>query len=168
MFVRAQAAERKLQFIPYASFSLRHRFCIRTSPATSPSPHSRGLFILSSLSYTMPLPRNFSRGLTDIPGLFQAFRTRCYSQQTVSVPSPATSNAPGAQLAQLSHPYVVPRNSRGSLPVYSDIRNGGTRYLVLVKNVHGNITVSKAPAPSLPLLRLQFRISDISLENHSH
>lgn len=29
MFVRAQAAERKLQFIPYASFSLRHRFCIR-------------------------------------------------------------------------------------------------------------------------------------------
>lgn len=116
----------------------------------------------------MPLARNLSKGLSDIPGLFQAFRTRCYSQQTVSVPSPATSNAPGAQLAQLSHPYVVPRNSRGSLPVYSDIRNGGTRYLVLVKNVHGNITVSKAPAPSLPLLRLQFRISDISLENHSH
>jgi len=87
----------------------------------------------------MPLARNLSKGLSDIPGLFQAFRTRCYSQQTVSVPSSATSSTPGAQLAQLSHPYFVPRNSRGSLPVYSDIRNGGTRYLVLVKNVHGNI-----------------------------
>lgn len=151
--------------------SLRHLSCIRRSGLHQPRlllrTHEASSYFFSH-SDTMPLARNLSKGLSDIPGLFQAFRTRCYSQQTVSVPSPATSNAPGAQLAQLSHPYVVPRNSRGSLPVYSDIRNGGTRYLVLVKNVHGNITVSKAPAPSLPLLRLQFRISDISLENHSH
>ncbi|KAN0128466.1 54S ribosomal protein img2, mitochondrial [Lactarius tabidus] len=36
-------------------------------------------------------------------------------------------------------PYFVPRNSRGSLPIYSDIRNGGTRYLISVRNVEGNI-----------------------------
>ncbi|THG93668.1 hypothetical protein EW145_g8314 [Phellinidium pouzarii] len=39
----------------------------------------------------------------------------------------------------LSYPYFVPRNSKGSLPVYSDIRNGGSRYLVLVKNIRGNV-----------------------------
>lgn len=36
-------------------------------------------------------------------------------------------------------PYSVPRNSRGSLPIYSDVRNGGTRYLISVRNVEGNI-----------------------------
>ncbi|KAI0063479.1 hypothetical protein BV25DRAFT_435544 [Artomyces pyxidatus] len=35
-------------------------------------------------------------------------------------------------------PYFIPRNSRGSLPVYSDIRNGGTRYLISVRNVEGD------------------------------
>ncbi|KIM57602.1 hypothetical protein SCLCIDRAFT_1219279 [Scleroderma citrinum Foug A] len=33
--------------------------------------------------------------------------------------------------------FVVPRNSRGSLPVYTDIRNGRTRHLVLIRNVQG-------------------------------
>jgi hypothetical protein len=40
------------------------------------------------------------------------------------------------------HPYFVPRNTRGNLPVYTDVRNGGTRYLVLVRNVDGNVNVS--------------------------
>jgi large subunit ribosomal protein L49 len=39
------------------------------------------------------------------------------------------------------HPYFVPRNSRGSLPVYSDVRNGGTRYLISIRNVEGSIKV---------------------------
>ena len=38
-------------------------------------------------------------------------------------------------------PYFIPRNTRGSLPVYSDVRNGGTRYLISVRNVEGNIKV---------------------------
>ncbi|KIM87564.1 hypothetical protein PILCRDRAFT_815119 [Piloderma croceum F 1598] len=37
------------------------------------------------------------------------------------------------------HPYYVPRNSRGSLPVYSDIRNNGTRILLLIRNVEGSV-----------------------------
>ena len=40
------------------------------------------------------------------------------------------------------HPYFIPRNSRGSLPIYSDVRNGGTRYLISVRKVEGNIKVS--------------------------
>ena len=37
--------------------------------------------------------------------------------------------------------YHVPRNSRGSVPVFTDIRNGGTRTLTLIRNVHGDIDV---------------------------
>lgn len=38
--------------------------------------------------------------------------------------------------------YFVPRNTRGNLPVYTDVRNGGTRYLVMIRNVDGNTNVS--------------------------
>ena len=45
-------------------------------------------------------------------------------------------------------PYFVRRNSRGSLPVYSDIRNGATRYLIQIRNVQGRVNVSHhLPAP---------------------
>jgi len=38
------------------------------------------------------------------------------------------------------HHYIVPRNGQGSLPVYTDIRNAGSRYLVLVRNIEGDAT----------------------------
>lgn len=38
--------------------------------------------------------------------------------------------------------YVVPRNTKGKLPVYTDIRNGGTRKLLLIRNVEGDAVVS--------------------------
>lgn len=41
-------------------------------------------------------------------------------------------------------PYRVRRNSHGAVPVYTDIRNGGTRYLVQIRNVEGNVDV-RAP-----------------------
>lgn len=37
--------------------------------------------------------------------------------------------------------YFVPRNNNGNLPVYSDIRNGGTRLLVSIRNVDGSAAV---------------------------
>ena len=40
-----------------------------------------------------------------------------------------------------SYPYFVPRNSNGNLPVYSDIRNGGTRLQVSIRNVDGSAPV---------------------------
>ncbi|KAI5124348.1 hypothetical protein M0805_008955 [Coniferiporia weirii] len=49
------------------------------------------------------------------------------------------THPPSGPSKQVTYKYFVPRNSRGSLPVYSDIRNGGTRHLVLVKNIRGNV-----------------------------
>lgn len=40
--------------------------------------------------------------------------------------------------------YFVPRNSRGNLPVYTDIRNNGARYFVLVRSIDGNAEVDDA------------------------
>ncbi|KAF8840964.1 hypothetical protein BDN67DRAFT_902427 [Paxillus ammoniavirescens] len=44
----------------------------------------------------------------------------------------------------LRHSYFVRRNSRGSLPVYTDVRNGGTRYHVQIRNVEGRINALAA------------------------
>ncbi|PPQ78539.1 hypothetical protein CVT25_011811 [Psilocybe cyanescens] len=41
----------------------------------------------------------------------------------------------------LSLPYYVPRNTRGNLPVYTDVRNAGGRYMILVRNIEGNAGV---------------------------
>ncbi|KAH7103930.1 ribosomal protein L49/IMG2 [Auriculariales sp. MPI-PUGE-AT-0066] len=35
--------------------------------------------------------------------------------------------------------YFVPRNTNGSVPVYSDIRNNGTKYLLHVRNIDGDV-----------------------------
>ncbi|KAG2352558.1 hypothetical protein BDR07DRAFT_1313275, partial [Suillus spraguei] len=32
-------------------------------------------------------------------------------------------------------------NSRGSLPIYTDVRNGGTKYLVTIHNVQGQLNM---------------------------
>ncbi|KAK2467040.1 hypothetical protein APHAL10511_001298 [Amanita phalloides] len=50
---------------------------------------------------------------------------------------------PASALAQRSvqYPYFIPRNSRGNLPVYTDIRNAGTRYLIHIRNVDGNASL---------------------------
>jgi len=37
--------------------------------------------------------------------------------------------------------YFVPRNSQGNLPVYTDVRNNGGRYFVLVRNIDGNAEI---------------------------
>ena len=51
--------------------------------------------------------------------------------------------------------YLVPRNSRGSFPVYSDVRNGGTRHLISIRNVEGNIKVcDPTPHDRSPLIRI--------------
>ncbi|KAI0053831.1 hypothetical protein FA95DRAFT_1578959 [Auriscalpium vulgare] len=52
--------------------------------------------------------------------------------------SPQMSPPAIRPLRALSLPYFIPRNSRGALPVYSDIRNGRTRYLISVRNIQGD------------------------------
>ncbi|KAH9946212.1 mitochondrial large subunit ribosomal protein-domain-containing protein [Epithele typhae] len=51
--------------------------------------------------------------------------------------APATVSDP-APTASPKNPYFVRRNTHGAVPVYTDIRNGGTRYLVLISHVEGN------------------------------
>jgi hypothetical protein len=78
--------------------------------------------------------------------LLRPIRTlRNYSQRiavasTRDGPSNPAQQVPRTKLVQ--YPYYVPRNTRGSLPVYSEIRNNGTRVLVLIRNVDGNAEVS--------------------------
>ncbi|KAF9458650.1 mitochondrial large subunit ribosomal protein-domain-containing protein [Collybia nuda] len=58
---------------------------------------------------------------------------RTLRQYTQAVPAVDPS-----QPRTVQYPYFVPRNTRGNLPVYTDVRNGGTRYLVTIRNVDGN------------------------------
>ncbi|KAG5645906.1 hypothetical protein DXG03_005053 [Asterophora parasitica] len=70
--------------------------------------------------------------------LVPSFRhARCFAQRAAA--STASATAPTAPITvSVKLPYFIPRNTRGNLPVYTDVRNGGTRYQVLVRNVDGN------------------------------
>ena len=61
------------------------------------------------------------------PRLAQA-NTRCLSQTSAVLFTPKPA-------------YFVPRNSRGNLPVYTDVRNNGARHFVLVRNIDGSAEV---------------------------
>ncbi len=64
------------------------------------------------------------------------------SAAVLSAPLPPVSpQSPISQAAVGDLPYLVRRNTKGSIPVYTDIRNGGTKYLVLIRNVEGNVNV---------------------------
>ncbi|KAG2348509.1 hypothetical protein BDR05DRAFT_973582 [Suillus weaverae] len=39
----------------------------------------------------------------------------------------------------ITRAYFIRRNSCGSLPVYTDIRNGRTKYLISIRNVQGKV-----------------------------
>jgi large subunit ribosomal protein L49 len=77
--------------------------------------------------------------------------------------------ASNATSGQAHHPtYLVPRNTRGSLPVYSDVRNGGSRYLISIRNVEGNIKVCDlAPHIRSPLICTTKALADELLRDLS-
>ncbi|KAI0646928.1 mitochondrial large subunit ribosomal protein-domain-containing protein [Trametes meyenii] len=64
-------------------------------------------------------------------------QARLYSSQLA--PATAADPVPPPPAAQANLLYRVSRNSRGSIPVYTDIRNGGTRHLTLIRNVEGSV-----------------------------
>jgi hypothetical protein len=73
--------------------------------------------------------------------MLQSLSTRFYSQaaattRVLAAPRPSSP-------ALVHYPYFLPRNSQGNLPVYTDVRNGGSRYLVLIRNIDGNADVSE-------------------------
>ena len=94
----------------------------------------------------MVIPRTMFGALTHLPGTIRTFNT---PQQLAASTREGVANAaqrsPRAKLVQ--YPYYIPRNTRGSLPVYSDIRNNGTRILVQIRNVEGNIVVTSLVMP---------------------
>ena len=77
------------------------------------------------------------------PALRFIYRARGFAHSSVSRGAPSTPSAP-----QL--PYFISRNSRGSIPVYTDVRNAGTRYLVLIRNIEGNVNVRLVFLSSFP------------------
>ncbi|KAF8797876.1 hypothetical protein BYT27DRAFT_6906483 [Phlegmacium glaucopus] len=66
-----------------------------------------------------------------VPRLARA-STRCLSQTSATLPSTPQKQKPA---------YFVPRNSQGNLPVYTDVRNNGGRYFVLIRNIDGNAEI---------------------------
>ncbi|PSR94129.1 hypothetical protein PHLCEN_2v4557 [Hermanssonia centrifuga] len=75
--------------------------------------------------------------------LLPARRTRCYSQSLAGIaPNVAQqSTAP----VPMRYAYYVRRNTRGSIPVYTELRN--TKHMTLIRNVEGDLSVSPWPAP---------------------
>jgi hypothetical protein len=72
--------------------------------------------------------------------LKNTFRTaipkRSFSQQL------SHGALPSAESTSARKPYFILRNSNGALPVYTDIRNGGTKQLLLIRNCEGDVNVS--------------------------
>ncbi|KAF9532335.1 mitochondrial large subunit ribosomal protein-domain-containing protein [Crepidotus variabilis] len=66
--------------------------------------------------------------------------TQVLSPSASLASSSSTQNSTETSSGLSPKPYFVPRNSTGNLPVYSDLRNAGSRYLVLVRNVEGSIS----------------------------
>ncbi|KAH9998159.1 hypothetical protein BJV74DRAFT_240300 [Russula compacta] len=95
------------------------------------------------------------------PSILPAITTR----HSIHFRSFASNNAASAPAPPHPPPYFVPRNSRGSFPVYSDVRNGGTQYLISIRNVEGNLKAladdllgdlsdPKSPVPTLIKARI--------------
>ncbi|GAA5923924.1 mitochondrial 54S ribosomal protein mL49 IMG2 [Sporobolomyces koalae] len=72
--------------------------------------------------------------------------------RSLSTVSPSTPSEPSSPVASGSSvvggsvqgepesKYFVPRSQFGELPVYSDVRNSGTRVLTVVRKVHGDVS----------------------------
>ncbi|GAA5873986.1 hypothetical protein JCM3774_004059 [Rhodotorula dairenensis] len=80
--------------------------------------------------------------------LASTWSPRCYSTATstaTSTPTDADADASTSGLSstpphsELAPPYFVPRTAGGELPVYSDIRNGGSRVYTIVRKTRGNL-----------------------------
>jgi hypothetical protein len=82
------------------------------------------------------LPRHAQR----LSGVLAATGNSLTSGPNVVNPPPPTPCASSSSTT-VTHPYFVPRNTKGNLPVYTDVRNAGGRYLVLIRNVEGNAAV---------------------------
>jgi hypothetical protein len=107
---------------PYQCTHARTRTHHCTQPTHS-TPSNPAIAFSRIMKFPKPMP---------FPFMGRRAHPRFFTSSTVSGPAPLSPRPP----------YFVPRNARGSLPVYSDVRNGGMQYLISVRNVEGNIKVS--------------------------
>lgn len=141
--VLSSRLETRAALIQYNSLSQidRFRFALRRDPSVAqhlPVHISPPLpFPLRVLS--APRSSQVMRFLPPNPFSFSEIVTNRLFIRPRFLASDATSSP--ASPSQSQHPYLVPRNSRGTLPVYSDVRSGGARYLISIRNVEGNIKV---------------------------
>lgn len=128
-------------------------------------PVLRSPILIFSLQHTPLIPHcsrtNQLPMLVNLKHLMSVRGTRCYSQlRSVAASStpqiiPSLPSNTSKHAKDVRYPYFIRRNSRGSLPVYTDIRNGGTRYLISIRNVNGQINVN-TPSSAYLFLRTVF------------
>ena len=128
--------------IPYNNNTRSTHILCTHDPRRSNSPPPSPSSIPSSDPFRTPACSKFLHHIMrlppPIPFSFPGITNRLSIHSRLFASNAASGPAPPSHRPT----YNVPRNSRGTLPVYSDIRNGGTRYLISVRNVDGNIKVS--------------------------
>jgi len=85
---------------------------------------------------------NKSVSITSAPVAVSCFFCSSMASLRPSLSVRYFSHAAPVRMPSLAQSYFVPRNANGNLPVYSDIRNNGTRYLVLIRGVDGKAQVN--------------------------
>lgn len=138
-----RTAPRRFRTIIIPAAPTYRAYPVYTRPRRSNSPLLLPLlpFLLRVLSAPLPAQKflhHIMRLPPPIPFSFPGITNRLSIHSRLFASNAASGPAPPSHRPT----YNVPRNSRGTLPVYSDIRNGGTRYLISVRNVDGNIKVS--------------------------
>ncbi|GAA5964804.1 hypothetical protein JCM3765_002562 [Sporobolomyces pararoseus] len=85
---------------------------------------------------------------------FRSFSSTSASSLSSSIPTPSSPSSAEQQPpttftsgsaastvgGEVESKYFVPRSQFGELPVYSDVRNGGTRVLTIIRKVHGDVS----------------------------
>ncbi|GAA5991617.1 hypothetical protein JCM10908_005791 [Rhodotorula pacifica] len=72
-----------------------------------------------------------------------AFASSFYSASPAATPSQTAAEASSLSAtpptSETAPPYFVPRTAGGELPVYSDVRNGGSRVYTIVRKTRGDL-----------------------------
>lgn len=98
--------------------------------------------ITSSHTLVPPQSSTSDSDMASIPGLKDVAATSTTSQHDGHTMPFEHQGSPSASTSS-SLPYYITRTDRNrSLPVYSDIRNGGTRQEVQIRHLQGDLNVS--------------------------
>ncbi|GAA5847927.1 hypothetical protein JCM5353_004483 [Sporobolomyces roseus] len=83
-----------------------------------------------------PSFRSFSSSPSSLSSIPPSAST---SSATELPPTPIASGSATSNGGEIESKFFVPRSQFGELPVYSDVRNGGTRTMTVVRKIHGDV-----------------------------